>query len=194
MTGVVYPAGQGTNQAVVSPRYIGTTMGQSGELGARNQSVHAALESCVFCRMIAGIEPVSLIIQNVQVLALMSLFPTGKGHALVVPRRHYGALDALDEAVGTDMFRQARRLAICLRNVVRCDWVELSLHDAMLKGRHLLDPYHLHLHVLPRRRDRPLTDTRPDGRAAMAPREELERLALKIGANYTSRFGPATTS
>ena len=169
-------------------------MGQSGELGARNQPVHASLESCVFCRMITGAEPVSLIIENEQVLALMSLFPASKGHALVVPRRHYGALDALDEAVGAEMFKQARRLAICLRNVVRCDWVELSLHDAMLKGRHLLDPYHLHLHVLPRRRDRPLTDTRPDGRAAMAPREELDRLALKLGAAYTSRFGPASAS
>ena len=107
------------------------------------------MDGCVFCKIVSGTEPSSLVFENEHVLAVMSLFSFSKGHCLVLPKRHYASLAELDEAVGREMFTQAQRLAQSVGEAISCDWVQLMMHDDVREGAHLLEPFHLHLHVLP---------------------------------------------
>ncbi|MEM7735780.1 MAG: HIT family protein [Deinococcota bacterium] len=143
------------------------------------------MDECVFCSIIKGHEPVSTIIDSNQVLALMSLHPFAEGHCLVIPKQHIASLHQLDEGLGQAIFTQAQRLARCVSQVVACDWVQLMMHDDTLIGSHTLNPFHLHMHVLPRQHSVPYTETR----AAEASRQHLNDLAQQLGHVYTQNFG-----
>jgi histidine triad (HIT) family protein len=43
---------------------------------------------CLFCRLIAGEIPASIVYQNDQVVAFKEITPQASTHVLVVPRRH----------------------------------------------------------------------------------------------------------
>ena len=141
------------------------------------------MSNCVFCGIVSGEEPSSPIFENERTLAVMSLFPFSEGHCLVLPKRHYASLAELDEAVGREMFTQAQRLAQSVGEVVSCDWVQLMMHDDVRKGAHLLEPFHLHLHVLPRTYGVPYVEERP----AIALREVLDAFAFRIREVHLNR-------
>ena len=142
------------------------------------------MDGCVFCEMVSGTEPSSPIFENERTLAVMSLFPFSEGHCLVLPKRHYASLAELDEAVGREMFTQAQRLARSVGEAVSCDWVQLMMHDDVRQGAHLLEPFHLHLHVLPRTHGVPYAEERPP----MASREVLDAFAFRIKEVHLNRF------
>ena len=46
------------------------------------------LETCVFCELVAGKRPISVIDETADVLAFMDIQPVNTGHALIIPKRH----------------------------------------------------------------------------------------------------------
>lgn len=142
------------------------------------------MNECIFCNIARGREPASILVESEHVVTLMSLYPFSEGHCLVIPKQHVASLYQLDEHVGQTMFTQAQRLAQCVSNVVSCDWVQLMMHDDTLAGSHTLTPFHLHMHVLPRKHNVPYTETR----ASQASRQQLDNLAQQIRHAYTQSF------
>jgi len=142
------------------------------------------MTECIFCRLAQKSEPASIIFETDEVLALMSLFAFSRGHCFVLPKRHFSSLSELEENVGKEIFTQAQRLAQCVAKVVSCEWVQLMMHDDVIKDTHLLEPYHLHLHVLPRVKHQPYTEERP----ASVSRQELDELATQIRSVYLDSF------
>jgi histidine triad (HIT) family protein len=103
---------------------------------------------CVFCAIVAGTEPASVIFEDAEVLAFLDIRPITPGHLLVVPKRHASFLADLDEVTGAWMFRVAMRLAETLRaSDLRCEGVNLFLADGDAAGQEV---FHVHLHVFPR--------------------------------------------
>jgi histidine triad (HIT) family protein len=105
-------------------------------------------DDCIFCLIVAGEAPASVVYADDQVTAFMDLYPVTPGHTLVVPKAHsVGVLD-LDDATGARMWTVARRVAQALtRSTLRCDGVNLFLADGEAAGQ---DVFHSHLHVIPR--------------------------------------------
>ena len=54
------------------------------------------MASCIFCNIVAGAVPASLVYEDETVVAFLDLFPVHQGHTLVVPRAHYADLSVCD--------------------------------------------------------------------------------------------------
>ena len=56
--------------------------------------------TCIFCRIVSGVAPSSLVYQDEHCVAFMDIQPVNPGHMLVVPRRHAANLAELEAEDG----------------------------------------------------------------------------------------------
>jgi diadenosine tetraphosphate (Ap4A) HIT family hydrolase len=104
--------------------------------------------SCVFCDIVAGHAPASIVFQDERTITFLDHRPVTPGHMLVVPRRHASFLADLDPEDGAQLFRVGMRGAAALRaSSLRCEGVNFHLADGEVAGQEV---FHVHLHVLPR--------------------------------------------
>lgn len=138
-------------------------------------------DDCVFCRIVAGTAPASVVYRDEAVLAFLDIRPMTPGHLLVVPLRHAAGLADLDPAAGGPLIAAGQRLAAAVRRSgLRCEGVNFFLADGAAAGQEV---FHVHLHVLPRYRGDGLrvradfgTPSRADlDRTAAAVRDGLAR-------------------
>ena len=103
---------------------------------------------CVFCDIVAGRGPASVVYSDESVMALLDVRPVTTGHLLVIPRAHAAYLADPDLAQGGHMFAVAQRMAAALRRSgLPCDGVNLFLADGEAAFQEV---FHVHLHVVPR--------------------------------------------
>lgn len=103
---------------------------------------------CIFCRIVQGEAPASIVYADEVVRAFMDIQPVNPGHVLVVPNAHASSLSELAEHTGAHLFVVAQRVAAALReSELRCEGVNLFLADGEAAFQ---DVFHVHLHVLPR--------------------------------------------
>jgi len=136
------------------------------------------LRECVFCQIVAGATPASVVYSDEKVLAFLDVQPVNPGHVLVIPKVHAARLSELEEETGAQIFRVATRMSKALaRSSVRCEGVTLLLADGEAAFQEVP---HVHLHVVPRFKDDgfglkfgPKYGKRPD-------RKELDAVAGSI--------------
>jgi histidine triad (HIT) family protein len=106
------------------------------------------MDDCVFCRILTGELPGSMVYRDEQCAAFMDIQPINPGHVLVIPTRHAADLADLGAATTADLMTVAHRLAAALRaSGLRCEGVNLFLADGAAAGQEV---FHVHLHVFPR--------------------------------------------
>jgi histidine triad (HIT) family protein len=143
------------------------------------------MSMCVFCDILAGKLPHSIVFQDDVCCVFMDIQPVNPGHVLIVPIDHAASLAELDGALGARMFQVGQRIAGALRDSgLRCEGVNLFLADGEAAGQ---DVFHVHLHVIPRYagdgfgiRFGPRYGHRP-------PRKELDAIAGKIQGALTTQ-------
>jgi histidine triad (HIT) family protein len=103
---------------------------------------------CIFCSIVRGVEPASVVHSDRKVMAFLDAQPVNPGHVLIVPKVHAADLSELDEETGGHMFKVAMRVAAGLRRSgVRCEGINLHLADGEAAFQEV---FHVHLHVIPR--------------------------------------------
>src|ERR671913_1597517 len=103
---------------------------------------------CIFCAIVVGSAPASIVYDDADLLAFMDIQPVTPGHLLIIPKRHAPYLADLDEATGARMFTVAMRLAQALRaSGLPCEGINLFLADGEAAFQEV---FHTHLHVFPR--------------------------------------------
>jgi histidine triad (HIT) family protein len=55
------------------------------------------VDDCLFCRIVAGKTPATVVYEDDDVLAINDVFPRAPFHVLVVPRKHVARLSDLDD-------------------------------------------------------------------------------------------------
>jgi histidine triad (HIT) family protein len=106
------------------------------------------MDACIFCEILAGRLPASIVYQDELCTAFMDIRPVNPGHLLVIPNRHAANLAELQPHMGAHIFKVAQRLALALQNSgLRCEGANLFLADGQVAGQEV---FHTHLHVLPR--------------------------------------------
>jgi histidine triad (HIT) family protein len=109
------------------------------------------LDHCIFCRIVKGIEPASLVYSDEKIVAFMDIQPVNPGHVLVIPRTHSAQIIDLNPETGAHMFKVVMCIAEALRiSGIKCEWVNLWLADGEAAFQ---DVFHVHLHVIPRFRN-----------------------------------------
>ncbi|MFA9430151.1 HIT family protein [Egicoccus sp. AB-alg2] len=105
-------------------------------------------QRCVFCEIVAGRSPASVVAEGDLTLALLDILPVNEGHALVIPRRHAAGLADLREDEAAELMTLARRVAGAQRALGLAEGVSLVLADGAVAGQEV---FHTHLHVVARR-------------------------------------------
>jgi histidine triad (HIT) family protein len=104
------------------------------------------IDECVFCRIVAGQIPATVVDQTALSLAFRDLQPTAPTHVLVIPKGHIDNAATIAEGDGPvleDMFRLAQRVAVL-------DGIAESGYRAVFNvGEDSGNSVpHLHLHVI----------------------------------------------
>ena len=102
--------------------------------------------SCLFCRIIAGEIPGTVLYQDDRLVVLQDINPQAPLHALVIPRRHIATLNDLsaeDDGLVGEMVRRAALLA-------REKGVAEAGYRAVLNCNREAGQtvFHIHLHVI----------------------------------------------
>ncbi len=106
------------------------------------------MTDCIFCEILAGRQPASIIYRDEICTAFMDIRPVNPGHVLVVPIAHAVLITELDEASVRQMLWVAQQVDAALRaSGIRCEAVNLFLADGRAAGQEVM---HVHLHVFPR--------------------------------------------
>jgi histidine triad (HIT) family protein len=106
------------------------------------------MSDCVFCDILSGRLPSSMIYRDDLCCALVDIQPVNSGHVLVIPIRHAKDLADLDGETGAHMFRIAQRVAAAIRaSDIPGEGINLFLADGEVAGQEV---FHVHLHVIPR--------------------------------------------
>jgi histidine triad (HIT) family protein len=97
----------------------------------------------LFCRIVAGNIPATVVYEDDDVMAINDVFPRAPFHVLVVPRRHVETLSDLDdEPLGGRLLQAVRKVA---RQGGVGDNFRLVVNNGDRAGQSVR---HLHLHVL----------------------------------------------
>ncbi len=134
---------------------------------------------CIFCEILAGAQPASIIYRDELIMAMMDIQPITPGHVLVIPVIHACDLTDLPPETGAQMFVVAQRIAQVLldgKGGVRCEGVNLWLASGTVAGQ---DVFHAHLHVIPRYVGDPF-HVHVDGSYTHAPRAQLDAVAAVL--------------
>lgn len=136
------------------------------------------MSECVFCGILSGKLPSSMVYQDDRCTALMDIQPVNPGHLLIIPNRHATFLADMDEETGTHLFRIAKRVAAALRGSgVQCEGINLILADGEAAGQEV---FHVHLHVIPRYQGDGFGFKFGPAYANKPERAELDAVALRI--------------
>ncbi|WP_037365018.1 HIT domain-containing protein [Nakamurella lactea] len=122
------------------------------------------MTDCVFCRIVAGIEPVHLLYQDEGAWAFLDIDPVRTGHALVVPVQHVPQVTVPGAAAAWAATGQAvATVSRMLMDRLPADGLSIFQSNGESAGQ-TVD--YLHLHLVPRiHGDRRLTNWTSDSEA-----------------------------
>lgn len=105
------------------------------------------MSDCIFCDIIAGRAPASIVWQSEQVLAAVDLRQFNPGHVLIMPCRHLQDIRDLDDATGAALMSATIKLSKAVSAAFPCG--ELSVWHSAGAAANQEVP-HLHIHIHPR--------------------------------------------
>ena len=113
----------------------------------------AADPDCIFCRILAGEIPATVIAEDERTVAFMDISPATRGHALVIPRTHVRDLHDIDPEDLAAVAAAAQGVAARQRDRLGADGVNLLNSTGPAAWQTV---FHFHVHVIPRYEDDPL--------------------------------------
>lgn len=104
--------------------------------------------TCVFCQILDGQLPASRVYEDDSYLAFMDIHPIGRGHVLVIPKKHAVQLTELSAEESAHLFKIGKCILYAQRSL---GWGIRGSHLLLNDGpaANQLIP-HVHLHIIPR--------------------------------------------
>jgi histidine triad (HIT) family protein len=125
----------------------------------------------IFSKIISGKIPAYKVAEDDRFLAFLDIFPTAKGHTLVIPKKEVDYLFDLDDETYLGLHQFAKKVAIGLKKAIPCQKV-----GVMVLG---LEVPHAHIHLVPMQSEQDLLNF---GDKVKLNPEEFEKLRDIIAA------------
>ena len=93
---------------------------------------------CVFCEIVAGRSPASIVYQDDIVMAFMTIRPTAPGECLVIPKAHVDHFTDVDDDTAQRIMVVAQRIGRRLRTAFKPLRVGMVVHGFGVPHAHLL--------------------------------------------------------
>lgn len=127
--------------------------------------------STIFTKIVEGEIPAYKVAEDDNYLAFLDIFPTAKGHTLVIPKKEVDYLFDLDDETYAGLNQFAKKVAVGLKKAVPCLKV-----GVMVLG---LEVPHVHIHLIPMQSEGDVLNF--SEKVTFTP-EEFEAIRAKIAA------------
>ena len=107
-------------------------------------------DSCIFCKIAGGEIPSSTVYEDDDFKVILDLSPATKGHALVLPKKHFRNIFDIDDAVASRLFVVAGKVARAMKESLNCEGINIVQNNEAIAGQTV---FHFHLHIIPRYKD-----------------------------------------
>ncbi|MFX0044602.1 MAG: HIT family protein [Candidatus Hermodarchaeota archaeon] len=135
-------------------------------------------DDCIFCKIVKGEIPSSVIFEDEISVAFMDIFPVTKGHCLLIPKEHHVNIFDIDLELLAQLSKRLAELTRRVNNALGPEGVLNAVANGPGAGQEV---FHLHFHVIPRNSGDPFGfKFPPNYRDEMAPRDELDKIASLI--------------
>ena len=136
------------------------------------------MSDCVFCQIVEGQAPASVVFSDGTVMAIMDIAPIVPGHLLVFPKRHAQLMSELQPGEGAACWVIAETMAKALRGSgLRVEGVNVFVADGEAAFQ---DVPHFHIHVIPRHAGDGFSLSFPDSYEQAVERTALDDAAARI--------------
>ena len=105
------------------------------------------MSDCIFCKIANGEIPSSTLYEDNDFRVILDMGPATKGHALLLPKKHYENLFELDDEVAEKALKTAKKVAGQMRNALHADGFNLVQNNGEAAGQTV---FHFHMHLIPR--------------------------------------------
>ena len=103
------------------------------------------LSDCIFCKIVSKEIPTKILVETESCIGFLDAFPLAKGHALVIPKRHYEKLQDLPININTEVFSTVHSLISKVDSLTGATLV--AVHNGKQSGQEIP---HVHVHLIPR--------------------------------------------
>jgi histidine triad (HIT) family protein len=132
---------------------------------------------CLFCKIVAGDVPATLVHEDERTVAFMDINPATRGHLLVVPREHAENVLEIDPEDLEAVARTGQAMARRVRDKLGADGVNLLNSTGSVAWQTV---FHFHLHVIPRYENDPL---RLPWQPQPGDQDDIAAAAKELGAS-----------
>lgn len=99
------------------------------------------METSLFTKIVNGEIPAYKVAEDDRYLAFLDVFPTTKGHTLVIPKQQVDYIFDLEEELYIGLMAFARKVAAAVEEVVPCKRIGVAVVG--------LEVPHAHVHLIP---------------------------------------------
>ena len=104
------------------------------------------MDDCIFCKIVKGDSPASVVYENSTVLAFLDVNPVQRGHTLVIPKKHFVDIWDIDRDVLAEVVAATKRVAQRLQEKMDAEGINTFSASGKPAGQ---DIFHFHMHVIP---------------------------------------------
>lgn len=104
-------------------------------------------ENCIFCKIINGEIPSAKLYEDEDFAIILDVGPASLGHALILPKEHYGNLFEMPEELTSKCMNLAKVWGDKLIKGLNADGLNLVQNNGLAAGQTV---FHYHLHLIPR--------------------------------------------
>ncbi len=127
------------------------------------------MDECIFCKIAKGEIPSTRLFENEKVLAFLDIMPASKGHALVIPKKHYRVLLDMPHEELKEVMEVIQKVAGAVMSTIDgTAGFNVLQSNEEIAGQVIP---HVHFHIIPRSEGDNLDFSWEHGKA------ELEELA-----------------
>jgi histidine triad (HIT) family protein len=103
--------------------------------------------NCIFCKIIGNeISSVSLY-EDDDFKVIMDISPAAKGHAVLIPKKHFANLFEMDDDTASKVFVVVAKVAKAIKEELNCDGLNILQNNGEAAGQTV---FHFHIHFIPR--------------------------------------------
>ncbi|WP_276497034.1 HIT family protein [Pontibacter litorisediminis] len=99
------------------------------------------MEASIFTKIVNGEIPAYKVAEDDRYLAFLDVFPTAKGHTLVIPKQQIDYLFDLDDELYLGLMAFAKKVAAAVEKAVSCKRIGVAVVG--------LEVPHTHVHLIP---------------------------------------------
>ena len=125
---------------------------------------------CIFCKLANGEIPTATLYEDDDFRVILDQGPATKGHALILPKKHYANLYELPEELAARAMVLAKRMAGAMTEALNCDGFNLVQNNGEAAGQTV---FHFHMHLIPRYHNDQAASTWTPGKLEDEVKEEI---------------------